>query len=284
MASLRVRILVDNSAPLPTRLLAEYGFSALVEDLESGSTILFDTGSTGVALRHNLEALGVDASRVDYVVLSHRHYDHTGGLKAFLEMRGGKPVTVVAHESLFKPSYARIKALGGTLRDIGLPFTRGELEALGARFLLIRKPLKLTENITVSGEIPREWGPTHAWGMLRLEDGGLVEDDMRDDMALYIETSEGLLAITGCGHAGVENIVEYGLSLTSTKSLHGLIGGLHLLGAPRERMAAVVSYLGEKRPKLLAATHCTGPLVQGALAERLGSAYKLGGVDFTCEC
>jgi len=279
----RVLLLVDNSAPLPTRLIAEYGFSALIEDEESGARILFDTGASGLALEHNMREAGVDPASIDYVVLSHRHYDHTGGLKRFLELRRGKPVTMIAHRDLFKPSYARLKALGGTLADIGLPYRREELEELGARFLLIEKPVKITESITVSGRIPREWGPSHAWGMLKLEDGALVEDDIEDDMALYIETSGGLLVITGCGHAGVENIVENGLSLAGAERFYGIIGGLHLLGAPKERSSKIASYLASKKPSLVAATHCTGPLVQGALAEALGQAYKLAGVGFRHE-
>lgn len=279
----RVRVLVDNSAPLPTRLLPEYGFSALVEDVGAGVRILFDTGSSGLPLEHNLKLLGVDAASIDYVVLSHRHYDHTGGLRRFLELRGGKPVTVIAHEDLFTPSYARLKALGGSLADIGIPYTRAELESLGARFLLVRKPVRVTDSIVVSGEIPREWGPSHAWGMLRLSEGGLVEDNMRDDMALYIHTSGGLLAITGCGHAGVENIVENGLAQLGEERLYGVIGGLHLLGAPADRPPAVVKYLESKKPKVLAAMHCTGPLVQGVLAERLPNAYRLAGVGLEVE-
>ncbi len=280
MPVLRLTVLVDNSAPLPTKLLAEYGFAALVEDAEAGVRVLFDTGTSGHVLEYNLRLLGVDPKSVDFVVLSHRHYDHTGGLRRFLELREGKPVTVVAHPRLFEPAYARLRALGGVLRDIGLPYTRRELEELGARFLLSRKPVQLTERITVSGEIPREWGPTHAWGMLRLHNGELVEDDMSDDMALYIDSPGGLLALTGCGHAGVENIVEYGLEATGSKTLYGLVGGLHLLGAPAERMSQVVKYLASKQPRLVAAAHCTGPLAQGPLAQALGDAYRLGGVGF----
>jgi 7,8-dihydropterin-6-yl-methyl-4-(beta-D-ribofuranosyl)aminobenzene 5'-phosphate synthase len=283
VATVRVSVLVDNSAPLPTRLRAEYGFSALVEDLEAGVRVLFDTGQSGEVLEYNMRVLGVDPASIDFVVLSHRHYDHTGGLRRLLELRGGRGVTVVAHPRLFEPSYARLRGLGGVLRDIGLPHGRGELEALGARFLLASGPVRLTERLVVSGEIPREWGPSHAWGMLRLEDGRLVEDDMRDDIALYAIADGGLVAVTGCGHAGVENIVEYGLQLTGAGRLHALLGGLHLLGAPRERAAAVVSYLAGKKPAALAALHCTGPLVQGALAEALGGAYRLGGVGLRLE-
>ncbi|MEB3851881.1 MAG: MBL fold metallo-hydrolase [Desulfurococcales archaeon] len=283
MASLRVRVLVDNSAPLPTRLLPEYGFSALVEDLRSGVRVLFDTGSSGLALERNLAALGVDPSTIDFVVLSHRHYDHTGGLRRLLELRGGRPVTVVAHERLFEPAYARLRLLGGVLRDIGLPHGRRELEELGARFLLVRGPVELTDTLTVSGEIPREWGPSHAWGMLRLEGGRLVEDEMLDDMALYARVEGGLVAVTGCGHAGVENIVEYGLELSGEEGLHALVGGLHLLGAPPGRVGEVVAYLKSKKPGAVAAMHCTGPLAQAPLAEALGGAYRLGGVGFTLE-
>ncbi len=278
MSSFRVRILVDNSAPLPTRLIAEYGFSALIEDLERGTKILFDTGSSGLALEYNMKQLGLDPRDIDFIVLSHRHYDHTGGLKRILELRGGDKITVISHPSLFKPSYARMKALGGILRDIGLPFNRGTLESLGARFLLSRAPVKITDNIIVSGEIPRKWGPSHAWGMLKLENGELVEDDMIDDIALYIKINNSILAIIGCGHSGIENIVEYGLQITNSEELYGIIGGLHLLGAPLDRVDEVIKYITIKKPRILGALHCTGSLVQGTLAQSLVDAYKYAGV------
>ncbi len=281
MPPVRVHVIVDNYAVLPTRLLAEYGFAALVEDLEAGVTILFDTGTTGIPLLNNLELINVDPREIDYIVLSHRHYDHTGGLIRFLEARKGKPIDTIAHPDLFVPAYAYGR--DGVLRNIGAPFTELKALELGARFLYTKAPLKVTENIMVSGEIPREWGPSHTEGLLRLENGRLVEDPIRDDQALYIKTDKGLLAVTGCGHAGLENIVETGLRLTGSERLYGIVGGLHALGAKPERLREMVDYLASKKPSLVAAMHCTGPIIQGMLAEKLGNAYRLGGVDLRVE-
>ncbi|MET1102074.1 MAG: MBL fold metallo-hydrolase [Pyrodictiaceae archaeon] len=280
MPRYKLTIVVDNSAPHPTRLLAEYGFALLLEDLELNKIILFDTGATGHTLLHNLELLGVSPQDIDYIVLSHRHYDHTGGLVELLKARRGRPIDVIAHPDLFVPAYS---SLGGVLRYIGVPFTREALEGLGARLLLVKKGIKITDNIMTSGEIPRRWGPEHTNGMLRLENGELREDHILDDNALYVKTEKGLFVVTGCGHAGVENIISYGLKLTGQNTLYGIVGGLHLLGASIERLKEITEFLVSKKPKIVAALHCSGPLPQYPLSEKLGRAYVLAGVGSKIE-
>ncbi|MEB3825183.1 MAG: MBL fold metallo-hydrolase [Desulfurococcales archaeon] len=273
--SLRVTILIDNSAPLPTRFLPEYGFSALIEDFEAGVKVLFDTGTSGDVLLKNLGVAGINPLDIDYVVLSHRHYDHTGGLRKLLEARRGKPITVIAHPDLFVPAYTNL--LGGMLRDIGAPFTRSEIEAMGARLLLSRDPVQVTPSVRTMGEIDRGHGPSHTRGMLRVEKGRLVEDSLLDDTGLLLHIDKGVVVLTGCGHSGIENIIEHASRL-SGEDVYGVIGGLHLLGATDDRIVEVAGYLSSKGLGLVAAGHCTGPLAQWVLREKNPSAYRLLGV------
>ncbi|MCE4614577.1 MAG: MBL fold metallo-hydrolase [Desulfurococcales archaeon] len=278
MAKVRISILVDNSIPLPTKMLGEYGFSALVEDLEHDKRILFDTGSTGKPLLYNLGVIGVDPDDIDYVVLSHRHYDHTGGLKELLQKRSSS-ITIISHPDLFVPAYTNI--LDGVLRDIGIPFTRDQLESLGAKFLFSRESVQITPNVKTMGEIPRDAGPSHTSGMARVIDGNVVEDSLPDDTGVGIITGKGVVVMTGCGHSGVENIMSHADKLFG--NVYGLVGGLHLLGASESRLREVSSYLAGRNLGLLVAGHCTGPLAQWLLLNAAPNAYRIGGVGFSIE-
>lgn len=273
---MEVTILVDNYILGHKGMFAEHGFSALIRLPKTGMTLLFDTGTTGYALMNNMKVAGVDPREISALVISHRHYDHTGGLKAFLESRRGADTVIVSHPDLFEPAYAINRDKG--IRYIGNPFRKEELEALGARFAFTKKPLKIADGVIVTGEIPREWGPSHTAHMLRQGEDGLVEDTIPDDSALLLETPEGLVIVTGCGHAGVENIIEYTISVTGERRIAALIGGLHLMGADDERIMNVVNFLKSKNPALIAPTHCTGLRAQAALAVSFGKRYAVVGV------
>ncbi|MEZ0318531.1 MAG: MBL fold metallo-hydrolase [Pyrobaculum sp.] len=252
---------------LRKRLLAEWGFAAYVHDYK----ILYDTGLTGTALLNNMKALGISPDEPEYLVFSHRHIDHTGGLRKFLEARS-KPITIVAHKNLFAKAYAKDEE--GRVEEIGVDFDEDYLKRRGAELVLIEKPHWLRPDVAASGEIPRKWGPSHL---------GAVLDEIPDDMALYIKTAKGLVAITGCGHSGVENIVEYGMSITGADKLYALIGGLHFVGLPPERVSQAVEYIASKKPQVVVGTHCTGVLGQAELVKRLGQVAKVGGVGLTLE-
>lgn len=268
---IKILVLVDNYVPRPQGLMGEYGLSLLLE--KDGVRILYDTGSTGIPLISNMHVLGVDPTKMDYLFLSHRHLDHTGGVLKFLETRGGAPIPVISHTMLYESSIA---TLGGRTMEIGSGLKEGDLESRGGRPLFIQEPFELIHGVWVSGEIPREWGPSHTEYLFRLEGGRLVEDRMDDDMALYIDIGKGFLAITGCGHAGVENIMEYGEKLLGKPAL-GIVGGLHLVMSPPERVEKLVDYLISKDLKVIAPLHCTGPQPHWLLANRARDAYRPSG-------
>jgi 7,8-dihydropterin-6-yl-methyl-4-(beta-D-ribofuranosyl)aminobenzene 5'-phosphate synthase len=267
---MRIAILVDNYLTQPSslrlRLLGEWGFSAYVYDWR----ILYDSGLSGTALLNNMRALGISPDDPDVLVLSHRHIDHTGGVRKLLDTRS-RPLTVVAHENLFAKAYAKDE-MGEV--EVGVDFTRDFLESRGAKLVLVREPYEIAEGVWASGEIPRSWGPSHTGG---------VSDPVPDDMALYIRHPKGLVALTGCGHAGVENIVEYGLRVTGADRLHAIIGGLHFMGLPEARVREVVEYLKAKGPGLVVGTHCTGVSGIAALQAALPGAAKAGGAGAVFE-
>ncbi|ACB39393.1 MBL fold metallo-hydrolase [Pyrobaculum neutrophilum] len=261
---MRVTILVDNYLTdvksIRHRLRGEWGFAAYLHDLK----ILYDTGLSGDVLLHNMRELGIDPDEPDVLVLSHRHSDHTGGVLAFLKARR-RPITVYAHRLIFER--AAVRDSKGEV-DISAPFDLPFLQRHGARLVAVEEPREILPGVYVSGEIPRRWGPSHVGG---------VSDLVRDDMALYI-SSGGLVALTGCGHSGVENIVEYGLQVTGAKRLRGVVGGLHFMGLQGDRVAEAARYLASKGPELVVGTHCTGVMGVAKLAEALGPAARVGGV------
>ncbi|UXD21688.1 beta-lactamase [Ignicoccus pacificus DSM 13166] len=275
---MRVTILSDVYAGLVPHLvkglLAEYGFSAVVQD--GDFQILFDAGLTGTVALSNAEKLGIEI-RPNFIVVSHGHLDHTGGLPKVLEK---VKAPVIAHPEAFEPKFAMI---GGKLYEIGFPMPRHKLEEM-TRVIATKSPLQITDRIFFSGEIPRKWGPTHSGLVYKVDpEKGVIQDLVKDDAALYIKTPKGLFVVTGCGHSGVENIVEYGLEVTKEKKLYGILGGLHLLGATEERMIEVAKYLASKNPEIVVPTHCTGQRAQYLLMKELGDAYREGGPGVSVE-
>ncbi len=240
----RITILYENHSGFKKGLMGGHGFSALVEG--HGRRVLVDTGTNGRVLLNNMDELDVEPDSIDYVFITHGHYDHTGGLKAFLEARS-RPVKVIAHPGIF----VRRVALKPERREIGIPFEKEELEELGARFVLRREPFEFTEGFMSSGEIEREtWD--RAVGYLAEDD--LKPDPVKDDIALIIDLGENVAVITGCGHSGVINIANHSMKV-SGKPVKALVGGLHLIGAKPETLEDVVKNLDVE---FLFAGHCTG--------------------------
>ena len=144
---LNITTLSENTAATPD-LIAEWGISVLVET--DTANVLLDTGQS-TSISRNADVLGIDLSKIDRIVLSHGHYDHTGGLRRVLE-KAQKEIEVIAHPDIWAAKHAG--SGGQEARYIGIPFQREELESLGARFNLTAKSTKISENIMATGEIP----------------------------------------------------------------------------------------------------------------------------------
>ncbi|WP_027718787.1 MBL fold metallo-hydrolase [Desulfovirgula thermocuniculi] len=271
----KVTVLVENTVGLPTGLVGEWGLALLVE--KEGRAILFDTGGRGNIVA-NARALGVDLKKVEALVLSHGHFDHTGGMRDFLLARGRLPVYV--HPAFFALHYSAQPRE----RYVGVPFRRAELESLGAEFREVREPVEILPGLWVSGEVPRktafERGDPN---LFCLEGNQKVPDPFRDDMSFYCVTAEGLVVILGCAHAGVVNIVEHARQVTGVSRVYGIIGGTHLGPVSKEQQEATIAYLKDLDLSFLAANHCTGLPMMARLAAIFGSAFHFApaGASFT---
>ncbi|MGC8628150.1 MAG: MBL fold metallo-hydrolase [Acidimicrobiales bacterium] len=268
-------------------LLAEHGFSALVR-VRRGTTwasLLFDTGASPDAMATNAGRLGLDLGDIQGVVLSHGHFDHTGGFPGLARLRRHQSLPVIAHPAVWS---RRRTALPGA-EPVELPTLSADaLSKEGFEVTEQSGPSLLADgSILVTGEVERttdfELGmpPSHqAW------DGHGWHHDATviDDQALVAHLrGRGLVVLTGCGHAGVVNIVRYAVRLTGVDKLCAVIGGFHLSGPSFEpAIAPTVAALSELSPEVVLPGHCTGWRAQHALAAALPGAWVPSSSGTTC--
>jgi len=256
-------------------LRAEHGYSALVtvRTGRSTGTVLLDTGISPDGLLSNVDALGIDLDPVEAVVLSHGHYDHTGGLATLARRRPG--LELVTHPVAW--SRRRFRVPGRDVRPLPT-LRRAAVEQAGYRIEERTGPSTLAGGrVLVTGRVDRvvpfEQGtPFHEIH----RDGEWVPDpELVDDQALVVHVrGEGLVVLTGCGHSGVVNTVEHARRLTGVERVLGILGGFHLSGADRgSRIDPTVGRLAELAPALVVPSHCTGWEAQFRIAAELPGAF-----------
>jgi 7,8-dihydropterin-6-yl-methyl-4-(beta-D-ribofuranosyl)aminobenzene 5'-phosphate synthase len=234
---MKISILTDNHPGVNTP--AEHGLSYFIE--YDGKRLLFDTGQSDMFLK-NAEAMKVRLAPIDAIVLSHGHFDHGNGLDYLSGFR------LICHPDCFVKRYRKTDRL-----YIGLK--RSKIELAGKyEIVTSAQPYKISEKIIFLGEIPRLTNFESQTTSFVFEDG--TPDYVQDDSAVAIILPEGLFVITGCGHAGVVNTLEYARKITGVNILHGIMGGFHL----KERDAKAretIRYLQENKLKHVYPSHCT---------------------------
>ncbi len=273
----RITILCENSVGPLSGTLGEHGFSALIEPTE-GDPLLFDTGQ-GLTLLHNAGRMNKDLSLVKQVVISHGHYDHSGGLMPLLEQCGAKQV--LGHPSLFRSRY-RVKDTGECY-PIAIPASREELEQRGAAFDLSKEFRAVAPGIFLTGEVPRVTDFETGDQGLYCDCSGQEPDSTPDDQSLVLETEKGLVLIMGCCHAGFVNTVEHVAYMTGRRDIYAVVGGTHLGFCSQQQLAMTIAAVRTIGIKKLAASHCTGFAASARLSREFPKEFQVAMVGYTLE-
>jgi 7,8-dihydropterin-6-yl-methyl-4-(beta-D-ribofuranosyl)aminobenzene 5'-phosphate synthase len=275
LKKVKITILAENRVIDPN-LLAEQGQSIFIET-ENGS-VLFDVGQTDAFL-HNAQHMKIDLNRIDKIILSHGHYDHTGGLPAFCNKI--KPVDIICHPALINKKY-RIYPEGR--KDIGVPWDKKEVEHTGANFIFKTHAYEVIPDVWISGEIPRntEYEKIDETYQQRVSES-YIHDEIHDDMSLILVTERGLIVLLGCGHAGPINSIRHAMRITHTKSVHAVMGGMHLNNAPEDKIDQIVTNLYQINPDILIPLHCTGFHAINRMFIRFAERVKLMNVGDSYE-
>jgi len=264
---LSLTVLVDNNTLIDQYFIGEPGLSFLMET--RGKKILFDTGYSDAFLA-NAGKMGINLRDLDYVVLSHGHFDHTGGLlplvnhliEAKINSIPHKVPQLIAHPWCFYPKPM------SPLPNTGSLLNEGEVRRQFP-VNLSDKPVWITEDLVFLGEIPRKFSFERKKPGKRkiiLPDGSTEPELLLDDSALAFRASTGLVIITGCSHAGICNITEYAREVCGEDRVVDIIGGFHLLSPGPQRIKKTGEYLGNLSLEALHACHCTSLSSKIALA------------------
>lgn len=267
--------------------VGEHGFSALVEVETSEGRVhrlLFDTGVSPDGMVTNMRRLGLSPDSLEAVVCSHGHFDHTTGLDGLSRALGGAAkLPVVLHPHFW--SRRRIALPGRDPWELPSTSRRG-LERLG--FDIIERPepsFLFDTSVLITGEVARTTDFEHGFAIHQALRHGRWEPDplILDDQALIVHVDgRGLVVITGCGHAGVVNILRYARALTGIEDVYAVIGGFHLTGAQFEPVIApTVEALAALAPNWVLPAHCTGWRAMHELANRMPDAFISNSVG-TC--
>jgi len=248
---INITTLTENTATLGC--IAEWGLSLFID--VDGYKILFDTGG-GLSAIYNAKVLDVDLTDIDKIVISHGHFDHTGGLLDILKLKNGR-TDVLGHPDMWSKKYSCKKDLGD--RFIGIQADKTQFEKAGANFKLSKEPVWLNDNIVISGEIPMITDFEEIDSNLFVKHNDeLIPDPLADDQSIGIKTEKGLVIILGCSHRGMINNIMQLQKLTKEEKVFCVIGGTHLIAATDHRIAMTIKALDNINMEKLGVSHCTG--------------------------
>ena len=260
---LELTVLIENAPAYDTYLEGCFGLSLWLDMMQRSTRrrVLFDVGPRTDTLERNARSLGIDLSTVDAIVLSHCHFDHTAALAGLLKSLE-RPVPVFGHPDLFRPNFV----LTPEFMDYAMngQNSKANLENVGARFVLSRDPIEPYPGLVLTGEVEHTTPFEEEGGVSCFTtdaNGRLVPDRLQDDVSAVLTIRDvGALILSGCGHAGIVNIVRHSKTLAPGGMIAGIIGGFHLLQASLERTEQTIAAFKELAPDLhvLAPMHCTG--------------------------
>lgn len=251
---MKLKILVDNNTYIDEYYYGEPAVSYYIED--DDINLLLDVGYSDLFLKNAAE-LGVDLEKLNTVVISHGHDDHTGGLKYYFEQKHKNKISIVAHPDAFK------EKLFDNLK-ICSPFLEEELKEK-CNLILSKKHLEISKNMIFLGEIPQKNNFEIRKPIGKQINNNISQDDyVMEDTAIVYKSEMGIYIITGCSHSGICNIIEYAKEVTKDKRVLGVIGGFHLFEVD-EQVTKTIDYLKHNNIKELYPCHCTSFYVKSEI-------------------
>jgi 7,8-dihydropterin-6-yl-methyl-4-(beta-D-ribofuranosyl)aminobenzene 5'-phosphate synthase len=246
--------------------MAEHGLSIFLETAHGN--YLLDTGS-GKTIVNNALVLGIDLRTIKGIILSHHHWDHTGGLGPVLDLKGA--VDVYAHPDLFKESF---NVKGNAASYIGVPYPRPLLETKGATFKFSGEFREIEPGMWLTGEVPRRTDYELGDKKQVVKSGeGYVKDGIRDDQSVVIETEKGLFIVLGCCHSGIINTLGYIVEKMGQSRIHTVIGGTHLGPVSDEQREKSIAALKAFDIERIGVSHCTGLKTAARLSSEFGDRF-----------
>lgn len=257
--------LIENNPDDNNTLLSEHGLSIYIEVEEM--KILFDTGKSGDFI-NNAEKLNVDLSNIDYLLLSHGHYDHSGGFKKLVDGIGS-PFKLIVGDGFFSEKYKLMD--NNTYRYRGNPFNKDFINENNISLTCINEDIfYINENIMIFSNFKRNNDFEIQNKLFRIKKNEeYILDDFSDEIVLAVKKNEGLIVILGCSHVGVVNILETITKRTGIP-IYAIIGGSHLVEADDERVSKTIEFLKENNIEIIAMSHCTGEYA----IEKLKNEFK----------
>lgn len=254
---MKIVTLIENTLEDNSTLIKEHGLSIFIETEEGN--ILFDTGQSGNFIL-NAEKLNINLNKVDFIVLSHGHYDHAGGMKPLLEYIQTKPKLYVSqYFFLNSQKYYLLDESKSNLKYIGIDFNESYILDKNIPINYINSySYALTSKINIISNFQRSCNFESLNKNMKIKiNDKFYTDSFDDEIALTIDTPKGLLVIVGCSHLGIVNIVNSIIKRTN-KKIYGIIGGTHLIEADTHRINKTIQYLKDMNIQLIGVSHCTG--------------------------
>jgi 7,8-dihydropterin-6-yl-methyl-4-(beta-D-ribofuranosyl)aminobenzene 5'-phosphate synthase len=309
-------VLVDNKADLIVKsteeiryftekpLLAEHGFSVLIQLDNSKEKILWDAGVSKVALMENMRRMKVDFGSISKIALSHGHSDHYTAMTNLIKELDKLPksktwgesaafgeiedwleearIPLVAHPAAFRERWR--KKDDGAMVGPYLPPPEQEWRAAGAKLVLSEQPYQLAPGCWTTGFVPRnsfEESGRSSSSYYRV-DSDFLPDDLEDDQAIVINVRDkGLIVLSGCAHSGIVNTVNYARDFTGVETVYAVLGGFHLARTGEDEIDQTIKAIKSIGPKLVCASHCTGFRAIGRFAHEMPDAFVEGVVGTT---
>lgn len=264
----KITTLIEDNPNADIKLYNEHGLSLYIEI--DGMKILFDTGKSGDFIK-NAEILNIDLNKLDYVMISHGHYDHSGGFRKLVEETSNSYKLIVG-EGFFNKKYGVIE--GDTYKYLGNSFEKEYIHKNNIAIKYVKQDIYyITENIMVFTNFKRnnEFELPNKRFQIKHDENYML-DDFSDEIVLVLKGKSGLFVVVGCSHVGIVNILETIIARTGLP-IYGIIGGTHLIEADEQRLNKTIKFLEEKDIKIIGVYHGTGEKAAEEIKRQFGEKF-----------